>query len=115
PRTLRSPLLLERLSAAGPGDVVLEVAEAQALQRFRQLQATLPSVRALGVRLAIDAMQWNPEDGPRLLSLGPDFVKIEMGLCHYIHLDRAREDEVRALVDAAEGAAAVPIAVGLQA
>ena len=115
PRTLCSPLLLDALSASEPHALVLEVAEVLALQRLSELQAALPLIRAMGIRFAIDAMQWDPEDSSKLLSLHPDFVKIEMGLCQNIHLDPTRQDDVRALVERAVAGAAVPIAVGLQA
>jgi EAL domain-containing protein (putative c-di-GMP-specific phosphodiesterase class I) len=115
PRTLCSPLLLDALSASGPHALMLEVAEVLALQRLSEMQAALPLIRAMGIRFAIDAIQWNPEDVSKLLSLDPDFVKIEVGLCQNIHLDPSREEDVRALVDRAGVAATVPIAVGLQA
>jgi EAL domain-containing protein (putative c-di-GMP-specific phosphodiesterase class I) len=115
PRTLSSPQLLEALSASSPQTLVLEVAEVLALQRLSELRAALPLIRAMGIRIAIDAMQWDINDAPNLLSLNPDFIKIEMGLCQNIHLDPTRENEVRALVEGAVAAGAVPIAVGLQA
>jgi EAL domain-containing protein (putative c-di-GMP-specific phosphodiesterase class I) len=115
PRTLRSPLLLEALSASSPHALVLEVTEVLALQRLSELRASLPLIKAMGIRFAIDAMQWDADDAPNLLSLEADFVKIEMGLCQNIHLDPTREDDVQALVERAVAAGAVPIAVGLQA
>jgi EAL domain-containing protein (putative c-di-GMP-specific phosphodiesterase class I) len=115
PCTLRSPLLLEALSASSPNDLVLEVAEALALQQLPELRASLPLIRTMGIRFAMDAMQWDANDVPNLLSLEPDLVKIEMGLCQNIHLDPTREDDARALVERAVAAGAVPVAVGLQA
>jgi EAL domain-containing protein (putative c-di-GMP-specific phosphodiesterase class I) len=115
PRTLCSPILLEALSASSPHAMVLEAAEALALQRLPELRAALPLIQAMGIRFAIDAMQWDANDVPSLLSLNPDFVKIEMGLCQNIHLDPTREDDVLALVERAVAAGAAPIAVGLQA
>ena len=115
PGTLRSEAFLDALAAAPRAAIVLEVSEAPALRRLEDLAEAIPAIRASGARFAIDGMQWDPENVSSLLALGPDFVKIELGLSHQIHLDPARQEQVRELVVHAGMSGAVPIAMGLQA
>jgi EAL domain-containing protein (putative c-di-GMP-specific phosphodiesterase class I) len=112
PETVRSPGLLEVLREAPPERLVIEVAEA-ALKDSEDLADDLKSLRAHGVRLAVDDIAGRG-DLLHLLDLAPDIVKLDISLIHHIDSDRIGRTLAEALLSIAAQIGAAVVAEGIE-
>ncbi|HYN72038.1 MAG TPA: EAL domain-containing protein, partial [Nakamurella sp.] len=79
PATCLDPRLIDliALSGVGPGRVVLELTEHDAVADYRQLERALNTLRRMGVRLAVDDAGSGFASFQHILKLRPDFIKLD--------------------------------------
>jgi diguanylate cyclase (GGDEF)-like protein/PAS domain S-box-containing protein len=82
PTTCLDPRLIDviALSAAGPGRVVLELTEHDAVADYGQLERALNNLRRMGVRLAVDDAGSGFASFQHILRLRPDFIKLDRSI-----------------------------------
>lgn len=100
PVTLCSPKLLECLEAAtiSPSRIVLEVTEHASISDYPILQPAIETLRALGIRLAVDDAGAGYASFRHILRLSPEFIKLDRSLITDIHIDPARRALAAAVV-----------------
>ena len=116
PSELRADLLAEASDPlqALAGRVVLEVTERASLGGGAKLDCELVRIRELGYRLAVDDLGEGYSGLSSLVTLHPDFAKIDMSLVRGINRSPLKRDIVAALVDMARRAGIVVIAEGIE-
>jgi len=82
PTTCLDPRLIDviALSAVGPGRVVLELTEHDAVADYDQLEQALNSLRRMGVRLAVDDAGSGFASFQHILRLRPDLIKLDRSI-----------------------------------
>jgi EAL domain-containing protein (putative c-di-GMP-specific phosphodiesterase class I) len=84
PLTTTSDGLAELLNAETRCRIVLELTEHAAVKDYQRLNEALDSLRAHGLRVAIDDVGAGFASMRHLLELAPDFVKIDRVLCRHL-------------------------------
>jgi EAL domain-containing protein (putative c-di-GMP-specific phosphodiesterase class I) len=80
----------------------------------RQLRATIQVLRGLGVRLAVDDVSGAPEDVRRVLSLKPEFLKMDAHVVRGARSDLRLRALLHAIAEEAAAAGAQVIAEGIE-
>jgi EAL domain-containing protein (putative c-di-GMP-specific phosphodiesterase class I) len=121
PVTLSSPVLHQkpmkrilRKCASYQNRVVFELTEGMKPRDFEHIKKGVASLKKQGYRFAIDDVS---AVGPKLfqlLTLWPDFVKIDMSLIRGLGLSRIRQTLVRRIVHLAGRKGCYPIAEGVE-
>ena len=116
PSTLRAPSLADLLLRPGvPADrVVVEVTENARIPDYDAAQALLERLRERGVRLAVDDTGAGYATLRHLLTLQPDFIKMDRALTEDVDSDTARHVLATALVTFAGEIGATVIAEGVE-
>jgi diguanylate cyclase (GGDEF)-like protein len=106
----------EALEAAGlaPARLVLELSERAVLRDAQRAVRTLETLRALGVRLALDDFGAGYSSLSYLRFLPIDILKIDRSFVTGLHTDRARRRLTRAVVDLARSAELCAVAEGIE-
>ena len=111
PETL--PLCGELVEARGDR-VVIEITEHAAIEDYSALRLVLGSLRASGVRFAVDDAGAGFASLHHALQLSPDFVKLDVSLTRGIDSDRRRHALASGLIGFAEELGAAIIAEGVE-
>jgi EAL domain-containing protein (putative c-di-GMP-specific phosphodiesterase class I) len=114
PATILSPVFRDALGDHAMERVVLEVTEHAPVADYQILQQALHWFRAKGGRLAVDDAGAGFASLRHILSLEPDFIKIDISLTRDIHKDDARRALARALISFAKEIGATIIAEGIE-
>jgi EAL domain-containing protein (putative c-di-GMP-specific phosphodiesterase class I) len=92
-----------RLLASAPLDrLVLELTEHDAVEDYQVVLGTLTSLRAAGLRLAIDDVGAGFASLRHILRLEPDIIKLDLSLTRAVDADPARRALVASLVGFAQ-------------
>ena len=108
PATLLDPRFLEAASAAGPGELVVEITEHAPVDDYPALLAAIRRLRAAGIRLAIDDIGTGFSGLDRILRLEPQLLKLDGALIRDLDRRRGARAMVAALVGYA-GEVGVPL------
>lgn len=114
PETTVSPQLSQALSGVAPHQVVLELTEHTAFDTYPDLAAALQALRRAGVRIAVDDAGSGRSRSTRMLSLAPDFIKLDRELIFGIDLDPVRRALVTSLAAFASSTGAEVLAEGVE-
>jgi EAL domain-containing protein (putative c-di-GMP-specific phosphodiesterase class I) len=114
PEALASPAVLERIGAAQPDRIVIEVTEHAAIDDYDRLVTTLADFRRRGGRLAIDDAGAGFASLRHVLRLDPDMIKVDGSLVRDIESDRAARALTRALVSFAREMGKLVVAEGIE-
>jgi PAS domain S-box-containing protein len=101
PQVLLRPELFEVLRdvAIAPARIVLEITEHSSIARYDEVLAVLGSLRAEGIRLAVDDAGAGYASFRHILQLSPEIIKLDRSLIAGLHEDPA----LRALAAAVVG------------
>jgi len=82
PTTCLDPRLIDviALSAVGPGRVVLELTEHDAVAEYDELERALDNLRRMGVKVAVDDAGSGFASFQHILRLRPDFIKLDRSI-----------------------------------
>ena len=114
PVTVLDPRFGPLLAAAPADRIVLELTEHIEVPDYDDLIAALDSVRARGIRLAIDDAGSGFASLAHILTLAPDIIKLDIALTHGVDGDPARRALASALVGFAADLGALLIAEGVE-
>jgi EAL domain-containing protein (putative c-di-GMP-specific phosphodiesterase class I) len=98
PAFVLSGMLPELLQSVDISRVVLEVTEHASVTDYRELTDALASLRALGLRIAIDDAGAGYASMRHILSIEPNLVKLDISLTRGIDKDRKRRALASALI-----------------
>jgi EAL domain-containing protein (putative c-di-GMP-specific phosphodiesterase class I) len=113
PAVATSPALAELLAAAPAGRVLLEVTEHDAVEDYARLRDALAPLRD-HVRIAVDDVGAGYAGLRHILDLGPDVLKLDIGLTRDIDHDPARRALAAAMVRFAGDIGAGIVAEGIE-
>jgi len=110
------PLLARVVAASGVAAerIVIEVGEGERIGDAEALAGAVAALRAHGLRTALDAFGTGYGGIGMLATVGPDLVKLDMGLARNIHLHRARRPIVDGLLEACARAGIAVVATGVE-
>lgn len=114
PATALSGRLGEILLGVDLDRVVLELTEHAAVADYPALVAALAPWRRVGARLAIDDAGGGYASFAHILSLSPDFIKLDVNLTRDIHIDRKRQALARAITGFAVELGVSVVAEGIE-
>ncbi len=100
--------------ADAPRRIVLEVTEHAPVRDYGALNAAVGSLRAKGVRLAVDDAGSGFASLQHILRLAPDFIKLDMALTRDVDNDLARRALAAALISFSNEIGATIIAEGIE-
>lgn len=112
--TLLSPELAAALAPAPADRLVVELTEHTEVADYPGLRRALASLRAGGVRVAVDDTGAGYAGLDSLLGLEPDIVKLDLSLCQGVATDPARQAMVWALSWFARKTGATLVAEGIE-
>lgn len=113
PALLAQGVALPRMLADRSRSFVLEVTEHEAIEAYAPLREAMLALGP-GVRLAVDDTGAGVANFNHLVELGPDFVKIDVGLVRGVDADARRRAVVVGLVHFAAEAGCQVIAEGIE-
>ena len=113
PSTLMSIDTAELLERE-PHRLVIELTEHRRVADYRRLRETVDSLRAVGVRFAVDDAGAGFSSFKHILELAPDIVKIDLSICQGVHHDPVRGAVVRGMVELARQVPAALVAEGVE-
>ncbi|MBV8741896.1 MAG: EAL domain-containing protein [Sinobacteraceae bacterium] len=106
--------LTELLAHADAGRIVLEITEHDSVADYAALADALAPVRAMGVRIAIDDAGAGYASMRHILSIEPEFIKLDLTLVRGIDKDRKRRALAAALIAFAAETAIGVVAEGVE-
>lgn len=113
PATLADPRLETAIASTG-APVVLELTEHTEVDGYDALVESLGRLRRAGARIAVDDAGAGYSSLRHILRLGPDIIKLDIGLTRGIDADPARRALAAALVTFAEDTGASLVAEGIE-
>lgn len=114
PTTAISPRLAAILDPAPADRVVLELTEHAPVEDYPTLEAALASLRARGMRIAVDDAGAGFASMRHVLALRPDVLKLDVSITHGISGDVRRRELVRALVAFSRATGCTLVAEGIE-
>lgn len=114
PAALVDPRTAALLTGVDTRRVVLELTEHEQVADYPALSRALKSVRARGVRLAVDDAGAGFASLQHISLLRPDLIKLDRALITAVHTDPSRRALVRAMVQFARETSATLIAEGVE-
>jgi EAL domain-containing protein (putative c-di-GMP-specific phosphodiesterase class I) len=112
-RTASTVELRDILTAAAPR-IVVEITEHDAVDDYERLGDALSSLRARGIRIAIDDAGAGFASLRHTLLLAPDIVKVDISLTRDIDSDRGRRALASALISFADEMGMTIVAEGIE-
>jgi EAL domain-containing protein (putative c-di-GMP-specific phosphodiesterase class I) len=94
--------------------VVLEITERARLGEFRDADAALEALTALGFRIAVDDLGSGFNSLAVLAELQPAFIKVDMSIVRGVHLDTRRQRLLQLLASFASATGAEIVAEGVE-
>ncbi|GKW47338.1 EAL domain-containing protein [Planococcus sp. NCCP-2050] len=112
----RSGMTLDLLEKYGlsPDRVVLELTEKEAVTDYRSFEKIISNYRKQGFRIAIDDAGTGYNSLKTILSLKPEFIKIDKFLINDIHLQPAQQQLVGLLLEFATRSNTFMVAEGIE-
>jgi EAL domain-containing protein (putative c-di-GMP-specific phosphodiesterase class I) len=114
PGTLATPGFLRLIGASDGARVVVEITEHARIDDYESLGQSLDALRAFGVRVAIDDAGAGFASLRHILSLEPEFIKLDRTLIDGIEADRSRQALAAGLISFAEKIDATIVAEGIE-
>jgi EAL domain-containing protein (putative c-di-GMP-specific phosphodiesterase class I)/CheY-like chemotaxis protein len=114
PTTLTSTALRQVLEQTDGSRVVVEVTEHAPIDDYESLREALATLRAFGVRVAVDDAGAGFASLRHILRLEPEFIKLDRALIDGIEVDRSRQALAAGLISFAQKIDAVIIAEGIE-
>lgn len=114
PGTAVSPRLARCLAAAPVERIMLEITEQVRVDDYDALIANLAPLRRAGLRVAIDDAGAGYSGLKHMLTLQPDFLKLDASVTRDIHADTVRQALVAALVGFAREIGSTVVAEGIE-
>jgi EAL domain-containing protein (putative c-di-GMP-specific phosphodiesterase class I) len=114
PTTLATPAFRRLLAATPPSRVVIEITEHAPIDDYEKLNAILASMRANGVRLAIDDAGAGFASLRHILRLEPDFIKLDITLVEAVEHDGSQQALAAGLISFSESIGAEIVAEGIE-
>src|SRR5688500_770225 len=114
PTTLADERLTQALADRDLSGVVFEITEHVVVEDYLALRGAIAGWRRRGVRLAIDDAGAGYASLRHVLSLAPDFVKLDLSLVRDIDTDLARQAMATALVSFAAKSETTVVAEGIE-
>lgn len=114
PATVVSEPLLELLTAAPTGRLVLELTEHVPVADYERLAGPLNRLRWRGVRLAVDDAGSGYSSQQHILNIAPDIIKVDAALVRDVDTDPARRSLAASLKMFADRTGAAVIAEGIE-
>jgi EAL domain-containing protein (putative c-di-GMP-specific phosphodiesterase class I) len=114
PQILASQRFEELLAELPWSRLVVEITEHLEVEDYRRLAAPVTEIRARGGRLAIDDVGAGYSSLRHVVSLSPDFIKLDRSLAHGLDLSLPRAALARGLVACAEELGARVVAEGIE-
>ncbi len=114
PPVVTRPRLRHLLSTIDAGRVVIELTEHAAIDDYPRVRNTLASLRALGVRLAVDDTGAGFASLSHIIKLAPDLIKLDYELIHGIAHDPVRRSLATAIVSFAADIGSDIVAEGIE-
>ncbi|WP_018886331.1 EAL domain-containing protein [Paenibacillus massiliensis] len=97
-----------------PEQVVLELTEKQAVHDYLEFERILSNYRAQGFRIAIDDVGSGYSSLKAIISLKPDFIKLDRALIRYADVHSDQQHLVRLLKEFAAGSGTYIVAEGIE-
>lgn len=114
PDIAAAPDFARTLEGISGDRIVIEVTEHAPIADYRALSHAMDTLRANGVRLAIDDAGAGFASLKHILRLAPDFIKLDIALTRDIDTDRSRRSLAKALIAFASETAAIIVAEGIE-
>jgi EAL domain-containing protein (putative c-di-GMP-specific phosphodiesterase class I) len=114
PDTLASSGLADLLLTAPPERLIVEITEHAPVHDYEALNSAIQTLRARGVRLAVDDAGAGFASLRHILLLSPDIIKIDNTLTHNVYMDPARRAVAAGLISFANELGAVVVAEGIE-
>lgn len=112
--TVASGLLADVFSGVATNRLVIEVTEHVAVADWAALDRSLHTLRAMGIRVAIDDAGAGHSGLQQMVRLRPDIIKLDRSLVARIDEDRARRSLCAAMVHYASETGASLVAEGIE-
>lgn len=112
--TLDEPELVTILSDSDPSRIVIEITEHTHIADYASLGETLTSLRAMGVRIAVDDAGAGFAGLSHILQLRPDLIKLDVALIRDIGSDPAKRALATAMVSFGRDIGAQIVAEGVE-
>jgi EAL domain-containing protein (putative c-di-GMP-specific phosphodiesterase class I) len=97
-----------------PEDVVLEITERRGAENPHELKDQIERLRRMGVSIALDDVGAGANGLCRLLSLRPDWIKLDHSLVREVEHDKVKRSMIRSLISYAKDAGAGLVAEGIE-
>ena len=114
PANIETGEFARALEGVSPQRVVLEITEHATIADYSVVLSACQELRARGIRLAIDDAGSGYASFRHILSLEPDFIKLDMSLTRDIDTDPRRQALIAAFVAFAEKTGSELIAEGIE-
>jgi EAL domain-containing protein (putative c-di-GMP-specific phosphodiesterase class I) len=114
PATLLNPRCRELLADLPADRVLLELSEHDQVEDYAELSEALASLRAAGMRLAIDDVGAGFSSLRHIVLTAPDVIKLDRSIVAGAGTDRILQTLVRSLVDFGHGCGAAVVAEGIE-
>lgn len=114
PPVVTRPRLRHLLGTIDASRVVIELTEHAAIDDYPRVRNTLASLRALGVRLAVDDTGAGFASLSHIIKLAPDLIKLDYELIHGIAHDPVRRSLATAIVSFAADIGSDIVAEGVE-
>ncbi|MEW1959058.1 EAL domain-containing protein [Kineococcus sp. NPDC059986] len=114
PSTITTPAFLRRLEALPLDRVVVEITEHSAVSNYAALLGTLEPLRRNGLRIAVDDTGAGYASLSHVLTVLPDFIKLDISLVRGIDADTSRRALTAGLVTFAQATGARIVAEGIE-
>jgi EAL domain-containing protein (putative c-di-GMP-specific phosphodiesterase class I) len=114
PATAVSPRLAAALAGTPAHRIVLELTEHAPVADYPTLEAALSSLRARGVRVAVDDAGAGFASMRHVLSLRPDVIKLDVSITRGVDEDLRRRELVRAMVSFSRATGCTLVAEGIE-
>ncbi|ANU11893.1 diguanylate cyclase [Planococcus antarcticus DSM 14505] len=115
-RSYRSGTTLDLLKKynLSPDQVVLELTEKEAVIDYKEFEKTIENYRQQGFRIAVDDAGTGYNSLKTIISLKPEFIKLDKSLIRDIHIQPAQQQLVGLLLDFAAQSNTKIIAEGIE-
>jgi EAL domain-containing protein (putative c-di-GMP-specific phosphodiesterase class I) len=114
PATLMDSRFVRAVSSADPRRLVLELTEHARVRDYGRLDRAMDTLRAAGMRVAIDDAGAGFASLRHILKLRPDLIKLDMSLIRDINFDPSKQALAASLISFAEKSNAMIIAEGIE-
>ncbi|HUY71096.1 MAG TPA: EAL domain-containing protein [Gaiellaceae bacterium] len=114
PTTLTTTGFLKLVSSTDGSRLVAEITEHAPIRNYTRLGEALTTLRALGMRLAIDDAGAGYSSLRHILELSPDLIKLDVSLIRDIDRDRSKQALAAGLISFADKMGSSIIAEGIE-